>query len=81
MVKFVAKQQSARRAKKQNKFKLQQRNMDHCLQVLREIQIQEAVTEFWLSLALCGFERATEDVWLLLYTEQPNDDDDCTYFW
>ena len=34
-----------------------------------------------LSLSLCGFERATEDVWLLLYTEQPNDDDDCTYFW
>ena len=31
-----------------------------------------------VSLPLCGFERATEDVWLLLYTEQPNDDDDCT---
>ena len=31
-----------------------------------------------VGLSLCGFERATEDVWLLLYTEQPNDDDDCT---
>ena len=50
-----------------------------CLDGAKGISILRTVhTLSSVSLPLCGFERATEDVWLLLYTEQPNDDDDCT---